>query len=336
MDREPKVMKSDLSSITSLGGTRRQFIGASIGAVMAQATKAETLPGAAAPITLKAGELTAVIGDNTALGEHRAGYNGVWSLQHAQGTRSLFVPTVAGLNLEHIVTGEHLADTQTFFEPRHAPMSLKRIGEAEVELHQPPTPTFHVESWTRFRLVAPHYLEMDFRCRAHRAVFPRGYLSLFWASYMNAPSDKSLYFLGGLDAQKDNWMQFCPQWHNDQSTVRHRDDHFEMTFPDDGRQALFKNLSRLRFDVPLFYGHFDDLTWVTMFDRTEGIRFTHSPTGGGGNAALKTTNPAWDFQFLIRQPELMKDYSFKVRTALRPRCSRDEILAEFAQWKTAK
>jgi hypothetical protein len=284
-------------------------------------------------VMLQAGDLTAVIGDNSAGEGQRAGYNGVWSLHHAKGTRSLFVPGIAGLNLEHLVTGEHLEDSKTFFEPRHAPMTLTRISENEAELHQPPTPTFRVESWTRFRLVAPHYLEMDFRCRAHEALFPRGYLSLFWASYMNAPADKSLYFLGGLDDQKDLWTQFCTQWHNDQSTVRNRDDHFEMTFPEGGRDALFKSLSRFRFDRPFFYGHFDDLVWIVMFDRSEGIRFTHSPSGGGVNAALQTTNPAWDFQFLIQKPEVMKEYGFKVRTALRPQCSRSEVLAEYDQWK---
>jgi hypothetical protein len=296
-------------------------------------TRAADAPG---HTTLQAGDLTAVIGDNSASGVHRAGYNGVWSLRHAKGARSLFVPAFAGLNLEHLVTGEHLEDSRTFFEPRHSPMTLQRISATEAELHQPPTPAFQVESWTRFRLVAPHYLEMDFRCRAHRDVFPRGYLSLFWASYMDAPADKSLYFLGGLDAQKGLWTQFCTQWHNDQSTVRHRDDSFVMTFPAGGRDALFKSLSRLRFDQPFFYGHFDDLTWIVMFDRVEGIRFTHSPGGGGANLELKSANPAWDFQFLIQKPEPMKDYGFKVRTALLPRCSRDEILAEFAKWKEAR
>lgn len=311
---------------------RRRFLRAAAAAALASMARAQV---AAAHVTLQAGDLTAVIGDNSASGEHRAGYNGLWSLRHAKGTRSLFVPAVAGLNLEHIVTGEHLEDSKTFFEPRNAPMSLTRLTDSEAELHQPPTPTFHVESWTRIKLSAPHYLDMDFRCRAHRDVFPRGYLSLFWASYMNAPADKSMYFLGGLDARKEMWTQFCTQWHNDQSTVRHRDDTFEMTFPEGGRDTLFKSLSRFRYDQPFFYGHFDDLVWIVMFDRSEGIRFTHSPSGGGASAELKTTNPAWDFQFLIQKPEVMKDYGFKVRTVLRPKCSREEILAEFQQWRAA-
>ncbi len=284
--------------------------------------------------TLRVGELTAVVGDNSAEGGHRAGYNGVWSLRHSTGARSVFVPTVAGLNLEHIVTGSPLADNEVFFEPRHAPMELRKISESEAELHQPPTPVSHVESWTRFRLVAPHYLEMDFRCVAHRPVFERGYLALFWASYMDAPEDKSLHFLGGLEDQRGGlWTQFCPQWHNDQSTVRHRDDRFEMTFADDGRDTLFKSFSRFRFDEPFFYGHIDELTWVVMFDRSEGIRFTQSPSGGGVNAERLTTNPAWDFQFIVEKPEVGKEYGFRVRTALRPRCSREEVIEEFRKWR---
>lgn len=244
---------------------RRDFIRGAASAAIGTQIAAASPDSKPSHGTLRAGDLTAVIGDNSAQGEHRAGYNGVWSLRHAKGSRSLFVPAVAGLNLEHIVSGEFLEDSKTFVEPRSAPMHLTRIGDTEAELHQPPTPTFHVESWTRFRLVTPHYLDMDFRCRAHRDVFPRGYLSLFWASYMNAPADKSMYFLGGLDAQKDMWTQFCTQWHNDQSTVRHREDHFAMTFPEGGRDTLFKSLSRFRFDQPFFYGHFDDLTWIVMF-----------------------------------------------------------------------
>jgi len=283
--------------------------------------------------TLKAGHLTAVVGDNSSDGQHGSGYNGVWSVQHSAGKRSLFVPDYAGMNLEHIITGEHLEDGKTFFEPRHAAMSLKPISDSEAELYQPPTPTFQVESWTRFQLVAPHYLDMSFRCVAHKAVFPRGYLALFWASYINAPSDKSIYFLGGKDDQKDLWTQFCTQWHNDQSTVRYRNDDFEMTFPEGGRETLFKSLSRLRFDQPFFYGNFDDLIWLVMFDRTAGIRFAHSPSGGGDNPALQTTNPAWDFQFLIQKPEVKKEYGFRIRTVLRPRCSRNELLEEFKNWK---
>src|SRR5437870_6893154 len=127
--------------------------------------------------TFKVGDLTAVIGDNAADGEHHAGYNGIWNLQHAAGTRSLFVPGYAGLNHEHIFNGDaDESDPKIFFEPRHAPMTFRQISDFEAELHQPPTPTFHLESWTRFKLAAPHYLDMSYRCVAHQHVFQRGYI----------------------------------------------------------------------------------------------------------------------------------------------------------------
>lgn len=286
--------------------------------------------------TFKAGDLTAVIGDNAAHEQHRAGYNGVWSLLHNTGSgRSLFVPGIAGLNLEHIFNGEEPPDAKTFFEPRNAAMSFKELSDSEGELHQPPTPTYHVESWTRFKLVAPHYLDMSFRCVAHQHVFPRGYLGVFWASYIHAPLDKSMYFLGGLEGQappQPLWSQLCTQFHNRDSTVRHREDKLDLTFAP-GRDALFKSLSAFRFDLPLFYGHHDGLMWLVMFDRAEGLRFTHSPSGGGANPLLRTTNPAWDFQFLVPKPEVMKEYGFRVRTVLRPRCSRDDVVAEYERWE---
>src|SRR5437879_4031077 len=96
--------------------------------------------------TFRAGDLTAVIGDNESSGAHRAGYNGVWSLTHKSEGTNLFVPAVAGLNFEHIFDGDKRdadASRKIFFEPRNAPMTLEKISAGEAELHQPPTPTFH-------------------------------------------------------------------------------------------------------------------------------------------------------------------------------------------------
>ena len=111
---------------------------------------------------------------------------------------------------------------------------------------------------------------------------------------------------------------------------------FELTFRDGHREALYRSLSPLRFDVPLFYGHFDDLVWIVMFDRTAGLRLTHSPSGGGVNEPRRTTNPAWDFQLIIPAPEVMTEYALRVRTVLRPRCGREDILGEYEAWKNGK
>jgi hypothetical protein len=304
--------------------------------------------------TFQVGDLTATIGDNAEHEQHRAGYNGVWELRHRAGTESLFVPTVAGLNFEHIFDGQASDERDVFFEPRVAPMTFRRLSDHEAELHQPPTATFHLESWTRFALCAPHYLDMQFRCVAQQHVFQRGYIGLFWASYINAPDDKSMYFRGGLQGQGGGqWMQLCTPAHNNQSTVRHHDDGLTLSFRDGYRDALFRNFSPMRYDLPMFYGNVQDLVWIVMFDRACGpavpraaerdatadkppqgcIRLTHSPSGGGYNAQRQTTNPAWDFQYLISPYDVMQPYEFRVRTVLRPRCSRSDVLAEYQRWQ---
>ncbi|MFM8728916.1 MAG: hypothetical protein ACKON9_27765, partial [Planctomycetaceae bacterium] len=282
---------------------------------------------------LKAGELTATIGDNSGTETHRPGYNGIWSLQHAAANRSLFVPGIAGLNLEHIVNGTPLDNDDLYIEPRKAPKTLQQLDETSCELHQPPTPATHLESRTRFVLQPGGILDMHFECWPRRDLFPHGYLSLFWASYINAPQDRSMYFLGSLDSQPAGWCQLCTQFHNDQSTVLHRQDQFKAAFEPDNRSALFRNFSRLRFDQPFFYGRFDDLTWLVLFSKSDGIRLTHSPSGGGFNTVLRSHNPAWDFQFLIREPKVSQSYGFSVRTILQPAVDRNQMVQLAEQWQ---
>ncbi len=281
--------------------------------------------------TFRLGDLTAIIGDNSAADGHRAGYNGLWSLTHRTEPTNVFVPNVAGLNHEHIFDGDkHDTDEsgKIFFEPRHAPMTFRKLSDVEAELHQPPTPTFHLESWTRFKLVEPHYVDFHFRCMARQHVFRHGYIGLFWASYINAPDDKSMYFRSGR-----LWQQLCTQRHNDESTLRHRDDKIELKFSPGLRDALYRNLSPLRFDEPFFYGHFRRHVLAILFDRTADIRFTHSPSGGGVNSEAQTTNPAWDFQFLLPRYEVNTEYSFRARLVYRENCPRKEILREYEDWQ---
>jgi hypothetical protein len=169
---------------------------------------------------------------------------------------------------------------------------------------------------------------MTFRCVPTRHVFAHNYIGLFWASYINAPDDKSMYFRQGR-----MWHQLCTQRHNDESTVRHTDDKHELRFHKDFPQCLMRNYSPMRYEEPFFYGNFKSHVAIFMFDRTEGIRFTHSPSGGGTNTDRQTTNPAWDFQYIVPKYELKTEYRFRARLAYRPRCSREEIVKEVAAWR---
>lgn len=277
------------------------------------------------------GDLSAVIGDNSGEGAHRPGYNGIWSLRHRTEPVSPFVPSYAGFNLEHIFDGETLDEpgrTRVFFEPRNAPMGLRRLSDSAGELYQPPTPTFFLESWTRFEFSPPDAIDITFRCRAHRHAFKRGYIGLFWASYINGSEDKSMYFRG-----PGGWEQFCTPAHNAMSTVRHADDSLPVTFVERHRECLYTSLSPLRYREPFFYGLFRGHALAVMFDRSAGIRFSHSPSGGGANKDSDSQNPAWDFQMIVPKYDVLKDYGFRARIIYRERCPRGAIAMEYEKWK---
>lgn len=277
--------------------------------------------------TFRLGDLTAVIGDNEAVGARRAGYNGVHRLTHrSRPDDSLFA--IGGLNFEHIFDGHAdqlnlSGDRKVFFEPRNHPMTFRKVSDVEAELHQSPTPTFHLESWTTFRLVEPHYVDLSFRCIPRQHAFQHGYIGLFWASYLNAPENKSIYFKGPR-----GWNQFCTQEHNNQSVVRHADDKLDLKFTPVPEQCLYKNYSPLRYAEPFYYGWIGTTHVFAMaFDRTEGIRFVHSPSGGGA------ANPAWDWQFTIPKYDVNQEYGFRARAIYRERCSVDDLEREVKAWK---
>ncbi len=281
--------------------------------------------------TFTLGDITAIIGDNDAKGEHRAGYNGIWSLTHKSDAVNAFVPIVAGMNFEHIFdgkTGDLPGKSEIFFEPRNAKMTFKKVSDTVAELRQEATPTFKLESTTRFTLREPDAIDFHFRFKATQHVFKLGYLGLFWASYINSPEDKSMYLRG-----KNLWLQHCTPAHNSVSTVVHQDDKFEMSFDKGHRDALYRSLSPLKYELPLFYGLIRKHILIVMFDRTAGLRLTHSPSGGGMNTVAQTTNPAWDFQYVLHKYEVNTEYELRARLIYRERCSRAQVFKEYESWK---
>lgn len=275
-------------------------------------------------------KIDVTIGDNSALGEHKARYNGVYNLTTPKLKVSPFVPDYAGLNLEHYfdMRPDINKDNNTFFEPRNAPMTFKQIDENTSELFQPETPYWGVESTTRFTVAPEGYINLDFTCTPKRDHFVGGFMGVFWASYINAPLDKSIYFLQAgstLDAPK--WVQYCTQRHGLNSTVRGADDEIAMEGPE-STTNLFVSSSPLRYALPFYYGRFQDHVLIFMYEAGEGgvIRLSHSPSGGGDTPDKTDTNPAWDAQLIIPTPVVGQAYGMKARLVVKPWKDRAEVL----------
>jgi hypothetical protein len=60
---------------------------------------------------------------------------------------------------------------------------------------------------------------------------------------------------------------------------------------------------------------------------------SHSSSGGGANTAVQTTNPVWDFWYVLPKYEVNTDYKHRARLTYRERCSRDQVLREYDAWK---
>jgi len=271
-----------------------------------------------------------VVGDNQPWGEaHRAGYNGVFLVEGEGLGASPFVPQYAGLNLEHYFDlGPRSPDDAVFFEPRRAPMTFASVDALTAELRQAATPHYGVESVTRFEVTAPGRLDMTFSCTPRKAGLEGGVLGVFWASYINAPEDKSVYFpAAGSKLDAPVWVQYATQAHGRDSTVLSERDTRVFAFQG-GEGTLFNNLSPLRYGVPFFYGRHGDSVLIFVFEPDALIRFSHSPSGGGKTPAGDGFNPAWDFQYLMDDYEVGRGYGFRMRLVCKPWKGRADVLAE--------
>jgi len=277
-------------------------------------------------ITLSNETLTTVFVDNSAFGEnHKAGYNGIAELKHISVDSSIFVPFYAGFNLEHIFGGDSL---QQKFEPRKHPMELYQLSSKEVVLYQSPTPLSKVESTTHFKLVDPHYIDVTFRFIIHdKKFFKHDYAGLFWASYINAPSDKNIYFWGRKKGtNKFNWISAYSKKHGEKSTHLNEKNQNEIYFAPNFDATLASNFSDYFFEYPFYFGRFHNMALAYMFHPAEGIRFSQSPTGGG------SLNPAWDFQYIVPDFQMGREYSFKARIIYKPFKDNKDILTEYLNW----
>ena len=285
--------------------------------------------------TLKLGDFSCVVGNNAPWGEvHRQKYNGVFEISMPGLSDTPFVPFYAGLNLEHYFdTLPRSEKGEIFFEPRHAPMTFKQLNTTSAELHQPPTPHYGVESWTTFSVPRAGIIDMAYRCVPRKAdAFADDTIGVFWASYMNAPLNKSIYFLrAGSTVEEPVWVQYGTQSHGSKSTVLGEKDSLDLEFYQ-GDGNLYASPAEVRFSAPFYYGRFRDHVLIFMFRTDQVLRLSQSPSGGGRTPDGTDTNPAWDFQLLVPEYEVDKEYSLDVRLVIQPWQGREAVLAAYQEF----
>jgi hypothetical protein len=67
---------------------------------------------------------------------------------------------------------------------------------------------------------------------------------------------------------------------------------------------------------------------IYIFRPNPYLRFAQSPSGGGNTPAGDDTNPAWDFQLVIPNPEANRTYPLDLRVVYKPWAGRADVLRE--------
>jgi hypothetical protein len=287
---------------------------------------------------IESDKLRLIIADNEAFGtNHRAGYNGVAELIRGSDARGLFVPQVAGLNFEHIFSGDAESFGWNIFEPRRAPMRLARRSPTSIELRQESTEHWPLRSRITYEVIGD---AIDFTyCGTPLADAwkKHGYIGVFFASYINKPEDMSLRFIGrarpGRGDTNAHWIKHLPPKHGVAANHRPAGSAWDPPLDDGFNIVLVNGLSDFEYLYPFYFGRSGENVFVMMFERPRDgseLRFAQSPSGGG------TGNPAWDFVYFQRGYEVNRDFCFRARAVLRKWKDAEEVIHLYEQWSGEK
>lgn len=293
--------------------------------------------------TIEAGDLKVLFRDNSQSPKVLGGVDALFNVKDAPGFDAYDTDSPgasAGLNFEHIISGYKNANNA--FTPRNGPvaLTLSKDGKSATLTRKREDDPWAMSSTLIYTVVAPHYIDVDFRCIPHdRSMFgKRGYAILFFANYMNDVSDVSLHFRGvaGPD-QPEQWIAAdAPKGHADwnQGGTYHSDAASDLEYDTDHNFKLNSwSYDYPRFTEPFYYGLADremvlELMFDRMFSKDDEIRFSLFKF-----KVPKFPRPAWDFQYVIKRIEEGHEYGFKARLVWKKFVSPEDCRQEYQTWR---
>jgi hypothetical protein len=312
---------------------RRSFAALAGGLLVlgAAAMSEEPLPGR---VELRAGDLRLVLADNQPYGEaHRAGYNGVSELYHGGSERTLFVPAYAGLNFEHVFSGDSASYGWHKFEPRLAPMRLVRGDDSTYDLRQDRTESWPLRTTMTFTLAPPDAIDLTVRCVPLADAWAKhGYIGLFFASYIQSPEDMAIHFIGrsrpGLGDPTPRWIRHVPPAHGESASHRPAGSGWDPPLDPGFPITLVSGHSPHEYLYPFYYGVSHGKAVLFMFEPPEEgeLRLAQSPSGGGEG------NPAWDFVLFQREYGVGRAFHLRMRLVYRDFGGVEDLVQAYEEW----
>ena len=289
---------------------------------------------------LQSGCLKLVVATNVPYGKvHKGGYSGVSELYLAQGdNRNFFVPRYAGLNYEHIFSGNSKTYNWNPYETRIDSMKLIRLSDRKVMLEQSRTKNWPLKSSISYELI-DNSIDFVFSAIPLEDVWKKyGYVGIFFASYIDSPSEKGINFIGrsraGKGSPKPRWIYHLPEVHGLSANHRPAGSTWDPSLDSSGFPiSLVTGLSDLEYLYPFYYGVSHDNVFIMMFEnpgKDGELRFAQSPDGGGD------TNPAWDFIYFRKNYKVGKKFSFRARAVYKKFEGKDDVIKIYETWSGQK
>lgn len=243
-----------------------------------------------------------------------------------------------GLNLEHIFNGSVEDAWRMIDTPRRDPMRVAYFLPGAVRVTWPAAEsTWDLDCEARYYLSGSNAIDIEASVTPRKDHFKFGWVAAMWASYMQFTRGREIHFIG-TDGDREGWTAFGADRPDGSFETGQVAFHGAPPLPYD-ETVDFNTVAdpNKQFVHPFYYGLVDadglpdttddDMAFIMMFDQAESIRFALYNWGGDPRY------PAWDWQFIIRDPQIDKTYRFRARMVYKPFEGQDDVRAEYERWR---
>jgi hypothetical protein len=255
-------------------------------------------------------------------------------------TQNIYRDEDVGLNFEHIMNGTAADAAISMFTPRRDICSvIQRTDSSASIIHPAKHSSWNMDSEIRYQFSGKYSIDLEFRVTLRENKFPLGYVAFMWASYMHCALDRRIYFIGS----NEEWLAFGENTNNgfETGTIGYSGaDH--LPYEDGSKTLNVIEHPQKKFIFPFYYGLVhgsgrvdnpgDTMVYIMMFDQKEPIRFAMWNFAKNSEGRPDTHSPAWDWQYVIWEPQINKEYRYRARIIYKPYAGRDDIKEEYENW----